>query len=162
MNKSAKAVLGALVAALLVAAIIIGALAYSEHREEQAAQERIAQQEQRKRELHAKMETTAVETCTDRVKNWAKYPAATEFPNEMHPIVSNADRGQGQGATSYYVLILGDALFSNAFGVPVEYDYGCVTYFDRHGEHVPPGQYDVRKKGLASGFGYDEVDDELF
>lgn len=119
------------------------------------------QQEQEHQAMLDAAATQAAAKCENRVADLAKYPAAVEFPNSMNPNLELNEYDAGPDGTEFLSVNFGTTHFSNGFGVPVEYRFGCVTYHDVDGEVIGT-QVDAREDGLlSSGFGYAYVEDDL-
>lgn len=118
------------------------------------------QEEERHQQMLDKANQAAIERCEKEVSEFAKYPAAVEFPNDIYMDVGEPDPEHGPEGTDYYGVTFGTALFVNSFGVPTEYDYGCVTYHDEEGD-LKRVQADARKKGLLSSYSYSPSQDSL-
>lgn len=95
-------------------------------------------------------EEAALDVCDEGIRHYAKYPAAVEYPKPLAPIARDAEPQQGPEGTAYVTVTLGQAHFSNAFGVPTEYDFGCVTYHDGYGEYLD-STVKVTEAGIGIG-----------
>lgn len=110
----------------------------------------------------SKVESTAIEACESRITYRAKYPAAVEFEHPLRPRPERAEPQQGPEGTEFVTVNLGSVLFSNAFGVPTTYSFGCVTYHDHQGDLLE-SRADVREGHTAMDtFAYSPHTDELY
>lgn len=96
----------------------------------------------------SKVESTAIEACESAIAYRAKYPAAVEYEHPLSPNPRRAEPQQGPDGTEFVTVNLGSVLFSNAFGVPTTYQFGCVTYHDGQGKLLD-SQADVREGHTA-------------
>lgn len=123
-------------------------------------EEKAQQREQERQQMLSEASREAAKTCEDEVADFAKYPAAVEFESPLQPALSEAQDSQGPSATAYYSANFGIAHFVNGFGVPSEYDFGCITYHDASGKLLST-QVDARKSGLLSKYAYAPHSDTL-
>lgn len=115
-------------------------------------------------ELHQQMldagKQEAVDGCTKAVKDQAKYSTAAELQTPIYGELEPAEDGQGPAGTAYYSVSFGDATFVNGFNVPVDYEYGCVTYHDENGKLLRT-RAEARKEGILSSYSYAPSTDSL-